>query len=215
MINRNRSDRFKPTNRKFMMKKSLLLLALFVASIAGAQEVVPREDALKASFALWYSVGKVDDLPLKVDADIKYPYGVAKHDLGMIVIPETKLADVISKAGETVLPLGQLWMKGLAPAFDGATVPSSQLKLVDVTVKDETAGVVLCTLGVRKTEKSGLELVIYGKGKEPLKAVALKVAKGKQELPIELTVVPGNESADVTVKVLGKYEATLTVTKKD
>ncbi len=180
-----------------------------------AQEVVPRDEALKASFGLWYSLGKMDDLPLKVDVDIKYPYGMAKGDLGMIVIPETKVADVISKAGETVLPLGQLWMRGLAPEAEGKVVPNGQLKLVDVTIKDNSASVVLCTLGVRKTEKKGLELVIYGKGKEPLKAVAMKAVKGKQEFPIELTVVPGNENAEVTLKLAGQYEATITVGKQE
>lgn len=192
-----------------MLKKTLLALALLAvtASAVRAQEAIPREEALKASFALWYSVGKIDDLPLKVDVDIKYPTGVSKGDLGLIVIPETKLADVLAKAGETVQPVGQLWLRGLAPD----AVSKSQLKMVEVNIKDTTASVVLCTLGVRKTEKDGLELVIYGKGKEPLKSVPLKAAKGKQEFPIETSVASANETAELTLKLAGLYQANLTI----
>jgi hypothetical protein len=204
------------------MNKSLYFASLIVCVLgmgsmsigARAQEVIPKEEALKASFVLWNTAGKLDDLAVKVDPDIKSPYGLSKEDVGMVVIPETKLADVLAKAGEKVLPLGQLWLKGLVPEIDGKEVPDSKLKLVEVTMKNDTASVVLCTLGVRKSEKDGLELVIYGKGKEPLATVPMKSVKaGTQENPIELAVIPGSGNAQVIVKVLGKYEAELTVRK--
>ncbi|HEY1169928.1 MAG TPA: hypothetical protein VGH19_01045 [Verrucomicrobiae bacterium] len=202
------------------MKRSFCLVVLAAGALsfanfgAQAQEVVPRDEALKASFALWNAAGKLEDLALKVDVDIKNPYGLTKGDIGMVVIPETKLADVLAKAGETELPLGQLWMKGLVPEVDGKVVPDSKLKLVEITVKDQTGDVVLCTLGVKKTEKNGMELVIYGNGKEPIQVVALKASKsGKQEYPIELSVTPGSDNAHVMIKVLGKYEGEVTVRK--
>ncbi len=202
------------------MKKSSRFVSLIVGVLgfasAGlqAQEAIPRDELLKASYLLWNAAGKLDDLALKVDVDIKNPFGLAKGDIGMVVIPETKLADVLAKAGETALPLGQLWLKGLVLEVDGKAVPDSKLKLVEVSAKNEVADVVLCTLGVRKTEKNGLELVIYGKGKEPLKTVAMKAVKGgKQEFPIEFSVTPGSDNADILIKVLGQHEATITVRK--
>jgi hypothetical protein len=200
------------------MKKTFLLIPMLVASfgLAQAQEMVPREEALKAAVTLWYAAGDLSDLAVNVDPDIKYPYGQAKNDLGMIVIPETKVAEVVAKAGEKVLPLGQLWMKGLVPEIGGKTVAAGDLKTVEVTVKEDRAAVILCTLGVRKTEKKGLELVVFGKGKEPLTTVAFKAGKGdKQEFPIELAIVPGSQNAEVVIKVLGKHEASITVAKQE
>ncbi|MCD6050166.1 MAG: hypothetical protein K0Q55_1569, partial [Verrucomicrobia bacterium] len=188
------------------MKKTLLLIPMLVAALGftQAQEVIPRDELLKASYLLWNAAVKLDDVALKVDVDIKNPYGMAKGDIGMVVIPETKVADVLAKASETPLPLGQLWLKDLVLEVDGKAVPDSKLKLVEVSAKNEVTDVVLCTLGVRKTEKNGLELVIYGKGKEPLKTVALKAVKGgKQEFPIEFSVTPGSDNADILIKVLG------------
>ena len=190
---------------------------MLVASLglAQAQEVVPKEEALKASIALWYASGDLSELALKVDPDIKYPYGRAKNDLGMIVVPETKVAEVVAKAGEKPLPLGQLWMKGLVPEADGKAVAAGDLKKIEVTVKEESASVILCTLGVRKTEKKGLELVVYGKGKEPIITVPFKTVKGGSlEFPIELDIVPGSGNAEVVLKVLGQHEASFTVGKE-
>lgn len=200
------------------MKKTFLLIATLTAALglAHAQEVVPQDEAMKASLALWYASGDLSDLALKVDPDIKYPFGMAKSNLGMIVIPETKVADVLAKAGEKPLPLGQLWMKGLVLEVDGKAVASSDQKMIEVSAKGETSEVSLFTLGVRKTEKKGLELLVYGKGKEPLKTVAFKAGSGdKQANPIELDIVPAEGSARVIIKVLGKQDATLTVVRAE
>lgn len=186
-----------------------------VLGFAQAQEVVPQDEAMKASLALWYASGDLSDLALKVDPDIKYPYGVAKKDVGMIVIPETKVAEVLAKAGEKVLPIGQLWLKGLVPEVDGKTVPESELKFVEVAVKEDNTSVVLCTLGVKKTESKGLELVVYGKGKEPLLTAPFKTIKTKQANPIELEVVPGSGNAQVIVKVAGQQEASFAVGRQE
>lgn len=194
-----------------------MLIPMLVVALgfARAQEVVPKEEALKASIALWYASGDLSELALKVDPDIKYPYGRAKNDLGMIVVPETKVAEVVAKAGEKPLPLGQLWMKGLVPELDGKAVAAGDLKKIEVTVKEESASVILCTLGVRKTEKKGLELLVYGKGKEPVITVPLKTVKGGSlEFPIELDIVPGSGNAVVVLKVLGQHEASFTVGKE-
>ncbi len=199
------------------MKKTFLLIPMLVVALgfARAQEVVPKEEALKASIALWYASGDLSELALKVDPDIKYPYGRAKNDLGMIVVPETKVAEVVAKAGEKPLPLGQLWMKGLVPEVDGKAVAAGDLKKIEVTVKEESASVILCTLGVRKTEKKGLELLVYGKGKEPVITVPFKTVKGGSlEFPIELDIVPGSGNAEVVLKVLGQHEASFTVGKE-
>ena len=210
-------DGVKPNQPRQFMKKTFLLIATLTAALgfAQAQEVVPQDEAMKASLALWYASGDLSDLALKVDPDIKYPYGVAKKDIGMIVIPETKVAEVLAKAGEKVLPIGQLWLKGLVPEVDGKTVADSDLKLVEVTVKEDSASVILFTLGVKKSEAKGLELVVYGKGKEPLLTAPFKAIKAKQANPIELEVVPGGGNAKVIIRVAGQQEASFAVGRQE
>ncbi|MFO1020788.1 MAG: hypothetical protein U0903_08850 [Planctomycetales bacterium] len=48
--------------------------------------------------------------------------------------------------------------------------------------------------GVQKNDKGDLELLIYGKEKEPLVKQVLKKVDGKQELPIELEIKPSGDA---------------------
>lgn len=199
------------------MKKTVVLLAVFASAIhlVPAQEVIPPAETLKASAGLWLSTGRITDMPLQVDPDIKCAYAVKEKEFAVVVVPETKLADAIAKAGEKAQPIGQLWLKGLAPSVDGSVVANSRMKMVEVAGKGgDDVALALCVLGVRKTEKNGLELVLYGKDKEPLKTFALKKHEAKQELPAEFEVIPGGGSAEVKLNLVGKYEASFSVQKQ-
>jgi hypothetical protein len=76
----------------------------------------------------------------------------------------------------------------------------------------DSAKVPLCVTGVRKKDDK-LELLVYGKGKEPILTLPLKAIDAKQQLPLEMEAEQGGNSGTVTLKILGKYKASFEVTE--
>jgi hypothetical protein len=66
---------------------------------------------------------------------------------------------------------------------------------------------------VRRSSSGALELLIFGKGKEPLLTAPLKAIDTKQEPPIDLVAERESDCGRVTVKILGKYQASFAVTE--
>jgi len=56
-------------------------------------------------------------------------------------------------------------------------------------------------------------LLIYGKDKEPVLRVPLKALSAPQENPIEMSAEARDNSGLVTLKLVGKYQASFTVTE--
>ena len=73
----------------------------------------------------------------------------------------------------------------------------------------------LCVLGVRKAAGDRLELLVFGKGKEALLVVPLKPASREQKSPLEFRAEhEGEASARVTLSLVGKYEASFFVKRR-
>ncbi len=68
-----------------------------------------------------------------------------------------------------------------------------------------------CALGVCKSENGGLELLIYSKDKEPVTRAAMKSISVQQENPIEMSAERKEHSERITLRFLGKYQVTFTV----
>ncbi len=199
------------------MKKTILLAALLtLANWASAQESLSREEALKYALATHMNLAALKSAPVKVDADLKYAVGAKEGEYGVLLIPECKLtANRMAKAGDKVVPVAQLWTHRLAPKNGDTVVAKDSLNLVSVTGPDGEVSVPLFILGVR-SKADGLELLIYGKDKEPLVTVPMKSIDTKQEAPIELTASKeGDEAGRITLKFRGKYEASFLVTDPD
>jgi len=111
--------------------------------------------------------------------------------------------------------VGQLWLVKLAPMNAGELVSKSKLRLVHVQAGDQEADVVCCALGIRKVADRGFELLIYGKEKEAVTRVPIKSISSQQDNPIEMSSERKDDRGVVTLKFLGKYEATLAVTDPD
>jgi hypothetical protein len=58
-----------------------------------------------------------------------------------------------------------------------------------------------------------LELLIYGKDKEPLTRVPMKSISSPQDNPIEMSCERQDNKALATLKFLGRYEVTFPVTE--
>jgi hypothetical protein len=196
------------------MKRTFIAAVLLAGLLAAqAQEKMSREETLQIAFYTSLDLKAMLNTPIPTDPDVKRPVAVKDGDYGGMVLPETKLsADTFANAGKEAKSVGQLWLRGLAPMNAGEVVPASKLRTVHVQAMGQEADAVCCALGVCKNADDGLELVIYGKDKEPVTRVAMKSISGQQDNPIELSAERKDDSGVLTLKFLGKYEATFSVT---
>jgi hypothetical protein len=189
---------------------------LTTLQLGVAQERVPREEALKAAALISADPKQMQGTPIPSNVDLKQPVAMRDGEFAGMVLPEAKLSlDAFTQAGDKIVPVGQLWLLRLAPVVDGAAVPKEKLRLATIEHDGETHTLPQCTLGARKTSSGGLELLIFGKSKEPLLKVALKTIDAKQDMPLDMDADRGSESAEVTLKILGKYEAKFKVTQAE
>jgi hypothetical protein len=201
----------------FMKSTITLLAVLSVVQFASAQERLSREEALKYATAVSADAKQLKGTPIATDVDPQKPVAIRDEDYGGMVLPQKNLtAETLAKAGkDEVTPVGQLWLHKLSPMRDGEAVSSSKLRLVTVQADGSEATVPQCTLGVKRDSQGKLELLVFGKDKNPLLTVPLKAIDAKQELPIDMTAERESDSGRLTLKILGKYEASLQVSPLD
>ena len=197
------------------MKQLLVLLTLCAAAQFGAaQEQLPRKEALKYAFFVSADLKNIQGTPIPTDVDLKHPVAVRDGDYGGLVLPESKLsADVIAKAGDQVIPVGQIWLYHLTPVKDGDAVSESKLRLVELEAEGNSATVAQCALGVKSDGSGGLQLLVYGKDKTPVVTAPLKKKESDQKEPIGVSAERTDDGGKITLKILGKFEATFSVTE--
>jgi hypothetical protein len=196
--------------------KCTLIAAAFLTGLLAvqAQERMPREEALKAALLVSADLKEMLNTPIPTDPDLKRPVGVADDNSHALVFPEFQLsADTFAEAGKEPKPVGQLWLHNLVPKNGWQRVPQSKLRTMHVHAMEVEADVVCCALGVCKDANGGLELLIYGKDKEPVARVAMKSISVHQENPIEIE--RKDRSEWIALKFLGKYEGTFTLSAPD
>jgi hypothetical protein len=190
-----------------------MVLLVVVAAASAAPERIPPEEAQRIAKMLTKHAEKVESVQFKTDVDKEKPFGVREGDLGAMVLPDKKLSEeTLTKAGKVVTPIGHLWMRKLTPFADGATTPNDKLRILTITTpNNEEVKLPFFLLGVRKNG-DGLELLVFGKDKEPVAKLPLKKGSVQQELPMELEGKHGeNDTGVITINILGKYQAVLTV----
>lgn len=203
---------------KFNHMKRTLIPAVLLAGLLAvpAQERLSREEALKYAFIASSDLKEMLQTPIPTDPDVKRPVALKDDQHGGLVLPECKLsADTFAKAGKEATSVGQLWLHKLAPVKEGNVVSQSRLRMVHLRAGDQEGDVACCALGVCKDADRGLELLIYGKDKEPLMRVPLKAISGQQDNPIEMSCEREGDNGLVTLKFLGKYAATFAVTEPE
>jgi hypothetical protein len=192
-----------------------LIACLLLAGLPAtrAQEQLPREEALKYALVACVNLKEMLQTPIPTDPDVKRPVAVRDGEYGGVVLPETRLsAETLAKVGKDVTPVGQLWMVKLVPMSEDQAVPLSKMRVVHLKSEDKEADAVCCALGVRKDAKGDLELLIYGKDKEPVLRAPLKAISAPQDNPIEMSGERKDNGGLVTLKLVGKYEASFMVT---
>ncbi len=199
------------------MKRTLIATVLLTGLLAvQAQERLPRAEALRYAFLACSDLKEMLNTPIPTDPDVKRPVVMHDGDYGVMVLPEAKLsADTFAKAGKEARPVGQLWLRNLAPENEGQRVDQSKLRTVHVQARDQESDAVCCALGVGKDANGGLELLIYGKDKEPVMRVLMKSISGQQDNPVEMSCERKDDDGLITLRFLGKYEVTFTVSAPD
>jgi hypothetical protein len=204
-------------NTTNMMKQTTVLTILLGAlSVVSAQERLSQEEALKYATIVSADAKQLKGTPIPTDVDTKKPVAVREEDFGGMVLPQKNLtAESLAKAGKEVTPVGQLWLYQLTPMKDGEAIGADKLRLATLNADGTEVKAPQCALGVRRTEAGTLELLVFGKGKEPLLTAPLKAIDTKQEMPLDITAVRESESGKLTLKILGKYQASIHVTLLD
>jgi hypothetical protein len=194
-----------------MTRWILTLGMLFWIQEAVAQERVPDEEAKQVAQVLIEAAGRLK-APLKIEVDSGKAYAKRRDEYGVMLLPAKKLsADAISRAGKEIVPVGQIWLRNLAPVVENKVLSSKKLHMVSVTYKEHELNLGLCFIGVQN-EKDKPALVILSKEKTPLITLPLELADQKQELPLEFLVsIEEDRRATLTLQIAGKYRAKLPV----
>ncbi len=199
------------------MKRFIVVITLLTSlQIVSAQEKLSREEALPYAKAVSADAKQLNGTPIATDVDAQQPVAIKDADYGGMVLPQKNLkAETIAQAGETAVPIGQLWLQKLTPMRNGEAIAKDRLRLVTVRAEGEEVTAPQCALAVRRKAGGNLELLVYGKSKEPMLTVALKPMDAIQSMPLDLTAERDGDVGNLTLKILGKYQATFSVTELD
>jgi hypothetical protein len=200
-----------------MIQKKLTLFALAagIAFAGHAQDHQPLEKAQNAALLLTEKSPAQENPQIEVKPDIGRPYLVTgSNNLGALVIPDKRLKNREPlKSGGKPIPIGQLWMRGLAPEVDGSKVAGKDLREVTIAT-DEEDGEVTAYLLAARLDGDKATLLVYGKPKKPIATLKLKEAKTYQELPLELDAAGEDSGATLFFNVVGRYVAELKIVEK-
>jgi hypothetical protein len=203
-------------NHIISIQLPLIILTLGSAlNHLAAQEQLPREQALKYAYAVSVNLEQLQGTPIATDVDLKRPIVLKDGEYGGMFLPEAKLsAEGIAKASDKVAPIGQLWLHKLTPMLDNQGIGSEKLRMAKVTDDDGIeVQVPQCTLGIRRNATGALELLLYGKGTEPLVATPVSAAGEKTEQGIALQAERDYSGGELTITLFGKYKAKLSFTE--
>jgi hypothetical protein len=198
------------------MRSPCFALAALIAIpfYTSAQERLSRPEALKYAFFTCLDLKELTGTPIPTDPDPKRPVAIRHGDHGLLLLPECKLnAGSISNASNVAIPIGQLWLVKIAPLVGNQAVPASKLRMVEIKADAGQGTAACCALAVRKSSEGGLELWVYGKALNGLFTVPMKAVSGEfdPETPLDAMVDVEGDSAKLTLKLLGKYEAVFPV----
>ncbi len=206
------------------MKTASLIAVLFALTLAArAQDLqpIPAEELAKATQLLTEASAQLTDLPLKLELAPDQATGFKAGEVGALLIPDKRLkaerpdpADKKKTKGE-MMAVGQLWTLKLSPKDKDAVLANDKLRLVKVAGKDKELELALLILGIERAAKKEFQLVIYGKGSQPVLRVPLVIEKSKGAAPVVMSArKTGEESGVIELKLLGRFKAEIPMGKQ-
>jgi hypothetical protein len=198
------------------MKQSFAMLqVLLLTGLVSAQEPLPADKVQNAVRIVTAAVAELKDLQIKLDLNAPKSTGFKRgDDIAVLVIPDRSLtAESLAKTGAELVPVGQLWLRGVVMFGHGEALRRDKLRYVTVRGKESESRLQLYLLGARR-EGKGLELVVYAKDSKPLLVIPMESIDSTQEFPIELTGKGERDKEDSTALILnvaGKSRATIPI----
>jgi hypothetical protein len=194
----------------------LLIAGWSITRCIHAQESIPLNEAQRIAQKLASTPTDSSDQPFTIDVNADRPVGLKGGEAGLIVLPDKHLtADSLANAGKSITPVAQLWTYLVTLASNGKRLETGKVRMVTVNDGDKNRDVQLYLIGVTKTEQGGVELVIFGKGSEPVLHVPLtKGSASAQDFPIVASGhQTGDDSATLTLNLPGQFTADIGVVK--
>lgn len=206
-----------------MKAVSLLAAIILFTCVAPAQDLqpIPAEELAKVTQLLIEAGAQITGLPLKLELAPDRAAGIKAGEVGALLIPDQRLkagrpdkAEKKKTKGE-IMPVGQLWTLKLAPKDKDVIVANDKLRLVKVNAKDKELELALFTLGIERAAKKEFQLVVYGKGSQPLLRVPLVLEKDKGAATVTLSArKTGEESGVLELRLLGRFKAEIPMGKQ-
>jgi hypothetical protein len=138
--------------------------------------------------------------------------------VALMIIPDKAFtADKLAATGEAITPVGQLWTADAIVAVSGRAPAKERLRFFTIKDGEGERKVQLYLVGASKNAQGALELIVFGKDKEPLIRIPIdKFPVGSQQVPIELSGHKNDEdSGTLTLSLLGQYKADILLVKPE
>ncbi len=191
---------------------------VITASQSFGQESVPLEEARDAARKLNAVLAAETATAVQIEADTEKPCAIRGGEVGLMIVPDRRLNSAQFDAlTAEISPVGQLWTRKASLAVNNQPATRDQVRVVSIEDDGGTKrDVELYLLGAKKNEKGQPELLLYGKGKEPLLRVPISVSKDAttQTSPIELSGRKNDEnSGTLTLRFAGGSKAEFVLTR--
>ncbi len=194
---------------------TFLISLLPLASAPTQQNPVPQKQAIGYATECVAQTGTPADAQIAMEVDPKKAMAEQGEGGGAMVIPAKSLTKKKLASPNQITPVGQLWLRKWTLVVDGKPVPRKKLRMVTVNLDDKNRPLSLYYLGVRKSKKQNLELVVYAKTNKLLQTIPLKKLGILQDLPLLLEWQRGENQGDpLSLRILGDYEAVLRITRQ-
>lgn len=188
-------------------------LLYLVGQHADAQEPVPLERAREFARHLVESSGNHPGAAVKIDPDVLNPVAIRVEQSGVLVVPDRNLSsDVLANAAAALVPIGELFLRNVTLTVDGQPLDKEKFRQITVAMQDQKAEVPTCLLAASKDKEGNLELLVFGKGTEPLARTRIGKVPSQATMPIELSAEKQDENSGLLrLNLAGQYEAELLV----
>jgi hypothetical protein len=199
------------------MKSALFaLLALSLPVTLLADDAIPPERAHRGAKMANEALGKVPDAVVAIDADTDHAQGIGGSGVGALVVPDRGFSgDKVASVGEQPVALGQLWMLAIAPAHGSGAPARENVRTVSIQTDNDILRPQVYLLALGKGADGKAEVLVYGKGKEPIVRAALKPATVNfQNNPLEVMgTKDSDDSGHLTLFIAGQHSAEIPVVK--
>jgi len=202
------------------MRKLLSPLCLIflcgTLTCAFAQDAVPVEETREGARKANVAIASEKEMPLRIDPDLEKPVAVRGGGVGLMIVPDKRFtAAQLGALGADLLPVAQFWSRNASVQVNGEGAKREQVRVIGIDDGFKKVDVELYLIGAKKNENGAVELLLFGKGREPI--LRLPIANGAptgtaQALPIELAGrKTGDDSGVLTLRFAGGKSADITL----